>query len=249
MKLSEYNLLYINLKSRQDRNIQMESQVKRLGLNYIRIEAVDGLALKNKDYFDQVHKELELNVDIEFYKSRKNFKTMRHLNYFDTTLKEVGCFLSHLKILKCCRDKGLKNIIIMEDDILIESNFEIELPKEFDILYLSTCNTHFNQIGLTSIQSKIYGTGCYHIANDKLEEVYQVLMSPFKNSGPTKSKLTKVNWRSGDIRLRVAPIDLFLINTYQTYGNCFINKKINVDTTFTSDIQSNPSKVVGIPSI
>ena len=55
---------------------------------------------------------------------------------------EVGCLLSHLNILKECKEKNISNVLITEDDVEFHENFgELfseyvkELP-EWDILYL-----------------------------------------------------------------------------------------------------------------
>jgi SAM-dependent methyltransferase len=55
---------------------------------------------------------------------------------------EVGCYLSHLALLKTARARGLPAIAIMEDDIVFEDsfaaqfkNFVLHVPDDWDVLY------------------------------------------------------------------------------------------------------------------
>ena len=56
---------------------------------------------------------------------------------------EVGCYLSHLQILKDFVLSKQKYCLILEDDIHLEKNFKIDLrdalqecPEDWDLLYL-----------------------------------------------------------------------------------------------------------------
>jgi len=55
-----------------------------------------------------------------------------------------GCFLSHLEILKIARERGLRNVLFMEDDLAVSPKFkthsnaiaELLRSTEWDIVYL-----------------------------------------------------------------------------------------------------------------
>ena len=56
---------------------------------------------------------------------------------------EIGCYLSHLQILKDFVLSKQKHCLILEDDIHLEKNFKIDLrdalqecPEDWDLLYL-----------------------------------------------------------------------------------------------------------------
>jgi GR25 family glycosyltransferase involved in LPS biosynthesis len=56
----------------------------------------------------------------------------------------MGCLLSNLEMIKMAKEKGFKNILILEDDVVFDENFEElfeiyvkQIPDNWDMLYLS----------------------------------------------------------------------------------------------------------------
>ncbi len=57
---------------------------------------------------------------------------------------EIGCTMSHQKIIEKCQKEGYENVLILEDDAEFDSNWQItlknviekELPQNWDMLYL-----------------------------------------------------------------------------------------------------------------
>ena len=65
----------------------------------------------------------------------------------------LGCSLSHINLWKKIKNSSYNNILILEDDCLIESNFwkkfnqySYQIPKDYDILYLGGSNIYGNKI-------------------------------------------------------------------------------------------------------
>lgn len=56
---------------------------------------------------------------------------------------EIGCYLSHLKVIRIIAERKLSRAIILEDDVIFESDFaqfadgSLAIPQRFDILKLS----------------------------------------------------------------------------------------------------------------
>ena len=58
--------------------------------------------------------------------------------FFEAELHEnpsTGCLESHLSIIRYAKEKKLKNIMIIEDDIKIVRDLNIEFPKSYSMLY------------------------------------------------------------------------------------------------------------------
>jgi len=84
-----------------------------------------------------------------------------------------GCFLSHLEVLKQAKKEGLKNVLIMEDDLLISRRFKRNeerlvdelLKSEWDFVYFG----HFfpaqrnKTVQLIACDKKVIGNHCYGV--------------------------------------------------------------------------------------
>jgi GR25 family glycosyltransferase involved in LPS biosynthesis len=112
----------INLLHEDKRWKNVEIELKKTGiLNYNRIDGVYGKNLSKKD------------IKIATTSFCKNF----------CTLSSIGCALSHIKTWKEIEKRNDDLALILEDDVVFESDFKIELkkklikvPKDFDILYV-----------------------------------------------------------------------------------------------------------------
>ena len=108
----------INLKRRNDRKIIMIHKLAEEKIdNYEFIEAYDG-------------KDPEI---LENYNLLKKYTKITSSGHF-------GCLLSHIKAIKKAKKNNYNNIMILEDDIIFNTNFleeikNIKLPN-YDILYL-----------------------------------------------------------------------------------------------------------------
>ena len=66
----------------------------------------------------------------------------------ELTTSEIGCYLSHFRTIRNAYDEGLERICILEDDVLIESDFEKvlssveKLPDEIEHIRLMGLKRH-----------------------------------------------------------------------------------------------------------
>lgn len=116
MKLTDLfeQIAIINLPERKDRKRQIKSELKRLGLNF----SSPGVVLYAANQPDTA----------SGFPSRGAH----------------GAYLSHLNVLRQARRDGVRSLLVMEDDLLIDSRLKAALPKlaletqtiEWSLIYL-----------------------------------------------------------------------------------------------------------------
>lgn len=128
-------IFYINLDRRPDRRKNIESQIKRVGLQSMaeRIEAVDGRKL-------DINK-VDPNVITE--KGKKDALDNKQRVYIPLTKGGIGCAMSHRKAYEKILDENLDAALILEDDSTLSDDFLIKMqelegnvPKDYDMLFL-----------------------------------------------------------------------------------------------------------------
>lgn len=105
-------------------------------------------------------------------------------------LSWMGCLLSNLEIIKTAKSKGFKNILILEDDVIFNENFELlfnnyinQVPDDWDMLYLSgNHNEHvgFSKNMISSNVIKCYMTYSTHSFAVK-SSVYDLIINYLTN--------------------------------------------------------------------
>mgnify|MGYP001151672417 FL=1 len=121
--------LLINLDRSTDRLNRMKDQLNKLGIEYSRIDALDGSKLSD----NQIS---QITYPLSHYESK--FRFTREL-----TRGEIGCFLSHRKCWLELVHSNHRFALIMEDDIKISSAAAPYLysaswlPTDVDICQLS----------------------------------------------------------------------------------------------------------------
>ena len=153
----------INLKRAHERLNSCEKEFKKIELEYVLVEAVDGKQIKLP---------------------HPNFSHLRYsaLHGKRANLGELGCYLSHLKVLKKFIESEHSQALICEDDIefnpaikkIIEEALNCGI--KFDLLRLSGGSNINKEKGspfkLKKLHDKFYlsinfgfksGTGCYLI--------------------------------------------------------------------------------------
>lgn len=141
---------------------------------------------KRKDRLKQVTEELNKhNIDFQIFQGVEGNPGIPLKN--DHPLKNkpghVGCVLSHVAILKEAKKLNLKNVLILEDDVIFYenylSNFKLALtvlPNDWEMLYLSG-NTE--EIKLKHISENVYRcfgtftTHAYAIKSELFDEIIQ----------------------------------------------------------------------------
>jgi glycosyl transferase family 25 len=122
-KLKDLKILYVNLDRRPERNRNINNELNRLKLNGKRISAIDGQKFSTEEQ--------------AYWMDRKHFNTLsRDPN---KVFGRVGCYLSHLKLMKYALDNNVEPLLVLEDDCRFLTNtndIEIKIPKNCDIYYL-----------------------------------------------------------------------------------------------------------------
>ena len=102
---------------------------------------------------------------------------------------QLGCLLSHKKIIQYSYINNLSNICILEDDVVFKNNFHEDfkrfinmVPNNWDMIYL--CGNNF--IGLNKINNLVYKTNgtlttsSYIIKNTIYKDILNIPDSPIK---------------------------------------------------------------------
>lgn len=92
----------INLDRSPQRLAEMQVRLDVLGIDYIRIAATDGAHLTDEEF-------LHHTVENRYYKPIRR--------------GEVGCYLSHLKVLQAFMDSDACYALVLEDDCLFDPDF------------------------------------------------------------------------------------------------------------------------------
>ena len=212
MKLSDFNILYINLDKNKDRRKHIENEFKRLKLKKVtRIEGIDGQKLSK--------------FDKDFFLNKKSFKTMCSIP--ERVLGRAGCYLSHLKALDYAIENKFENVLIMEDDAVFLLNEDVELPEypdNPDMLYLG--GTFWKQ---EPEETKQTGLWC-HINRKHLK-----MAGCFGFILPTKNKIKMCR----EIFKWVKPsaIDNLYINYIQSLGHSYFINPVLI--SHNNDFESN----------
>ncbi|XP_028515953.1 probable inactive glycosyltransferase 25 family member 3 [Exaiptasia diaphana] len=112
-KLVFDEIYVINLKRRPLRRKRMVASLAELGIKAKFIDAVDGKTLTNRQIKE---------MGIKMLPGYEDPYSHRPLN-----MGEIGCFLSHYLIWEEMINNGLKNVLVLEDDIRFQPNFRKKL--------------------------------------------------------------------------------------------------------------------------
>ncbi len=152
------NIFCINLDRRTDRRAQAEAEFKKHGITVEFVSGVDGLTLDVKPM---------ISADAEL-----------------VSRGDLGCTLSHLKVVKLAKERGYENYFVFEDDVELSEDFnEIigrrmsQVPIDWDMIYLGG-NHDQPLIPINDAVSKMTRTftthamGIYKSAYDAMIEVW-----------------------------------------------------------------------------
>jgi GR25 family glycosyltransferase involved in LPS biosynthesis len=104
MKLNDFfdKIFVINLERRPDRLDRFKELSDKIGFEYDIFYAVDGKSIDKDSLIEGRKLQIESN---EIYRS-----------FDDYFLGQLGCILSHIRLLKHCRENNIKSVLILEDD-------------------------------------------------------------------------------------------------------------------------------------
>ena len=133
--------------------------------------------------------------------------------------REIAGTISHCNVLKEAKKLNLNNVLIFEDDVCFESNFQTtffevkdQIPQDWDLLYFGGNHTGgFHQISENMF--KIFKTYCIHMyaVNSKF---FDVAIDFYEN------KIDNILNKSGDVLPSVGA-DYFL-GILQPNYNCYV---------------------------
>lgn len=151
----------INLPHRVDRRKEMAKELKKAGMPF---------TLGKVELFSAIRPE-----------SPGSFESIGYR----------GCFLSHLNVLKQARDKGLSNVLVMEDDLELRKDFKQyeetilrELrEQDWDIVHFGYCgDANNNDVSFPLLQQfsgEIIGSQFYAVnakSFDRLIDFFETLL-------------------------------------------------------------------------
>ena len=123
-------IFVINLKKDTDRKDRIKNILRSRKLNFNFIDAVDGNQLTSNEINSIYDKNMSL------FRSKRELKP-----------SEIGCALSHLSIYKRMLKDDIEEAIILEDDIILNDNFERFssslniFPRDWDLILLGHSDT------------------------------------------------------------------------------------------------------------
>lgn len=113
------------------------------------------------------------------------------INNFDYRYKgEIGCYLSHLMLIKSLLNINTGYTVIFEDDFkIIDNNLDLKINNilssidiDFDVLYLGNLNNNHSNLYKNNIyyinpQQPLWGTHAYLINNKNIKKIYNSLLN------------------------------------------------------------------------
>jgi len=168
------DILVINLDRRYDRWSSFLDQTKNSSIinkYHKRISAIDGKDLINNDFIQYVR--TEGYNDIISSKQTKGLYLSRGA---------IGLAMTYYRICQSC----MKPTILLEDDIIVSKQFDkifaqalIELPEDWDILYLGWCqSSNLKIIPITehigSMSGQVNGTHAWMINESSAKKILNI---------------------------------------------------------------------------
>ena len=198
MKLSDINIIFINMDKNEDRRNHITNELSKIGLkeNKIkRMRGINGQTLPKKYH--------------TYFQNKKKFKTLS--NNPQRIMGRVGCLLSHLYVLDYAIKHKYENLLVLEDDcyLLVDKDITLpKFPKDADMLYLG--GTFWKQ----KEEPKKQTGNWIHIDREHLK-----MAGTFGYLIPSLEKIKYIRNKLDDVK--PSAIDNLYINHIQTEGRCY----------------------------
>ena len=148
----------INLKSREDRRVNIKKKLEGLNVDYELFDAVDGYSQENQKIYDAY---LKMPIDHEqspFYDKRNKIK-----NLFSPGA--IGGLKSYEGILQDAIVKKYKRILVLEDDVIFRKKFNqefhefvLKLPfEDWKMLLLGASQNRWDEPGCLEFPKGLKG--------------------------------------------------------------------------------------------
>lgn len=147
-------IFVINLDRSAERLAKVKKQLELHNLKFERFRAIDGYKLVFQNLEEKKFNGIELKNKSRKFDENKLYKvdcpslsliynSLKRPVYEYVTAGEFGCTCSNLEILRRVADNNLGNVLILEDDVILDKDFNNNLskvlnnvPKKWDIIYL-----------------------------------------------------------------------------------------------------------------
>ena len=136
---------------------------------------MDKIVYINLDHRKDRREEIEKQLSIFPQEKIERFSAIKHDN------GAIGCSKSHIAVLELALKNNWKNLLVLEDDMLWNDQFDTQmkileqkLSEPYDVIVLGGMWPHYDKKTLKLF--KCYGTGAY-IVNSSY---YQTLLNNFK---------------------------------------------------------------------
>lgn len=196
---SYFDKIYcINLDKRSDRWENVKLQFEENNINVERWSAVDGTNIPDNFFNDIIQ-------------TNKSEKQLSNLGILENKYA-LACLLSHLSVIKDAKYKKYKKILIFEDDISIENEFNSRIGEfvslNWMILYLGCSQFRSGGVKYTNNNRFYYanqslGTFAYAIKFEIYDEIINLLES--------KSNIKSIDNLLADVQ-KSYPINCFVYN-------------------------------------
>lgn len=170
-------IFVLNLASRQDRLEHFKSEMNKVGLDFTTIYTT------KKPFYPRLVNDTFLHNSLYTYWQEQQSKFNRYLY-----ASVYDCAMKHYEIIKTSYERGLNNILILEDDIeFISDNEYIEsvfncLPEDYTILkYYGTFLNNdsskelFYKIPQEQYDSFAQSTACYAVSRKGMKEIIDTI--------------------------------------------------------------------------
>jgi glycosyl transferase family 25 len=166
------NIIVISLERAKERRERIKSQLKRLNLDAVIMDAVDGQALSESQ------KNKIIKNPLTGFRDGEKFKP-----------GEIGCIMSTINAIKKAKENGWEEVIIMDDDVILSEDFEKGVKFLFRIIpidwqhillggHIYMMPAPVFQPSVLPTSFKVSGSYCYILRKTAydtiLEELYQM---------------------------------------------------------------------------
>jgi glycosyl transferase family 25 len=180
--------LYINLARSAERRAYIEGHLRALGLQPLRIDAVDGRALSYEEVSSR-----------GWYDDAVATETFSR----SLILPEIGCALSHVRAYEYVRDHSIDKALIVEDDAQLDPRTVeqlqaamSELPQDWDLLQLRYDIQDYEIVGARSVyfpaRERLPVAATAYVIRGKAVETLLKQVYPLRY--PADSFLGRVSW-------------------------------------------------------
>jgi len=166
MKLG--NIIVISLERATERRKRITSQLDKLGINATIMNAIDGKSLPEHEIKRKIDNDGRWR-DGELFRSG-----------------EIGCLKSHIKALEIAKENQWDQVIILEDDVILSSDFIKGLkfmykilPSNWDHVFLGGhiywANPPALQPTVIPVNFKVSGAYSYIVKNTSYDKILAML--------------------------------------------------------------------------